>query len=187
MNEDQTPSDLITTPEPAQPAEPVTEPQPTEPTTPNLPPEAPEAPRNDENMPAVTMTTPENTPPETLLSEPAPVIETPETPVNTTPNPEPAQSQPVTQNPVSPVVSPQPDFLTNLLTKARETIQFRKRKKLDKIMELITKKGKVSNNDVQKHLYVSDATATRYLNNLEKEGKIKQDGKTGKSVFYSKI
>jgi hypothetical protein len=30
-------------------------------------------------------------------------------------------------------------------------------------------------------------TATRYLSQLEKEGKIKQVGKTGKSVFYSKI
>jgi predicted HTH transcriptional regulator len=33
----------------------------------------------------------------------------------------------------------------------------------------------------------SDATATRYLSQLEKEGKIKQSGKTGKGVSYSRI
>jgi predicted HTH transcriptional regulator len=34
---------------------------------------------------------------------------------------------------------------------------------------------------------VSDATATRYLEILEKENKIKQTGKTGKGVTYTKI
>ena len=36
-------------------------------------------------------------------------------------------------------------------------------------------------------LHVSDATATRYLEILEKENKIKQVGKTGKGVSYTKI
>ena len=54
-------------------------------------------------------------------------------------------------------------------------------------MELLNKKEKISNNDVTLLLRVSDATATRYLNILEQEGKIQQDGKTGHSVFYSKI
>jgi len=39
---------------------------------------------------------------------------------------------------------------------------------------------------VENLLLVSDATATRYLDELEKEGKIKQVGKTGKGVFYEK-
>ncbi len=34
---------------------------------------------------------------------------------------------------------------------------------------------------------ISEATATRYLEELEKEGKIKQVGKTGAHVFYEKI
>ena len=66
-------------------------------------------------------------------------------------------------------------------------IQFRKRKKLDKVMTLFLKKQKITNDEVEKFMHVSDATATRYLNTLEKENKIKQTGKTGKSVFYSKI
>ncbi len=43
---------------------------------------------------------------------------------------------------------------------------------------------KITNNDVEKLLNVSDATATNYLQELEDEGKIEQIGKTGRSVFY---
>ena len=75
-------------------------------------------------------------------------------------------------------------FIRGLLEKAKLAIQSRKRKKLDKIMNLFAKQTNISNNDVQKLLYVSDATATRYLGILIKEGKIKQEGKTVKSVFY---
>jgi Fic family protein len=41
--------------------------------------------------------------------------------------------------------------------------------------------------EVEKLLHVSDATATRYLEILEQEGKIKQVGKTGKGVKYQRI
>jgi Fic family protein len=44
-----------------------------------------------------------------------------------------------------------------------------------------------TNNDIEKLLGVSDATATRYLDELEKEGLIKQVGKTGNAVYYEKI
>ena len=54
-------------------------------------------------------------------------------------------------------------------------------------MTLFLKKSKITNDEIEKFLHVSDATATRYLSQLEKEGKIKQNGKTGKRVFYSKI
>ena len=74
-----------------------------------------------------------------------------------------------------------------LLIKARNAIQSRKRKKLDKVMSLFLKKQKITNDEVEKFMHVSDATAERYLNTLEKENIIKQTGKTGKSVFYSKI
>jgi len=74
-----------------------------------------------------------------------------------------------------------------LLVKARNMIQFRKRKKLNKVMTLFLKKQKITNDEVEKFMHVSDATAGRYLSTLVKEGKIKQTGKTGKSVFYSKI
>ncbi len=77
--------------------------------------------------------------------------------------------------------------MRELLVKAQSVIQFRKRKKLDKVMGLFAKRTSVTNDDVEKLLHVSDATATRYLSILEKEGKIKQTGKTGKGVLYTKI
>jgi len=78
-------------------------------------------------------------------------------------------------------------FIAGLLEKAKLAIQSRKRNKLDKIMNLFAKQTSITNNDVQKLLYTSDATATRYLSILEKEGKIKQDRKTGKGVLYTRI
>ena len=74
-----------------------------------------------------------------------------------------------------------------LLVLARNAIQFRKRKKLDRVMSLFLEKSKITNDEVEKFLHVSDATATRYLSQLEKEGKIQQSGKTGKGVSYSRI
>src|SRR3989344_8516398 len=49
------------------------------------------------------------------------------------------------------------------LTKAQLTIQEKKRKKLEKIVETLNTKGKITNDEVEKLLHISDATATRYL------------------------
>lgn len=75
----------------------------------------------------------------------------------------------------------------DMFVKARSVIQVRKHEKLDKIMEALNTKDKITNDDVEKLLHVSDATATRYLSALEKDGKIKQVGKTGIGVVYTKI
>jgi hypothetical protein len=90
-------------------------------------------------------------------------------------------------------ITPVPIIISNknkifeLLAKAKNAIQFRKRKKLDRVMTLFLKKSKITNDEVEKFLHVSDATATRYLSQLEKENKIKQVGKTGHAVSYSRI
>ena len=93
-----------------------------------------------------------------------------------------------------PVIISNKNKVLKLLNKAKLAIQFRKRKKLDKIMTLFDKNKngstgspQVTNDEVEKFLHVSDATAERYLNILEKENKIKQVGKTGKAVIYQKI
>ena len=52
------------------------------------------------------------------------------------------------------------------------------------ILEELQEKEKITNNDIEKLLGVSDATATNYLQELENENKIEQIGKTGRSVFY---
>jgi Fic family protein len=68
----------------------------------------------------------------------------------------------------------------------------------NKILELLKKResetpsnspysanrGRITNDDVQKLLGVSDATATNYLSELEKEDKIIQQEETGRGVFY---
>lgn len=101
--------------------------------------------------------------------------------------------QPTAQIPVSEPFIPEPDLkpkqntARELWGKALSVIQIRKRKKLDKIMSLFLKQSKITNDEVEKLLHVSDATATRYLSILEKEGKIKQSGRTGQSVSYSRI
>ena len=74
-----------------------------------------------------------------------------------------------------------------ILAKASLAIQNKKRKKLDSILTLFAKRTNITNDEVEKFLHVSDATATRYLSQLEKEGKIKQNGKTGHMVSYSRI
>ena len=53
-----------------------------------------------------------------------------------------------------------------------------------KILKFIQENQRITNNDVEKLLGVSDATATRYLDDLEKEEKISQIGDTGQGVYY---
>ncbi len=62
-----------------------------------------------------------------------------------------------------------------------------KRENLEKVRRIFDGQGRVANDDVEKLLGVSDATATRYLDDLEKEGLIRQVGETGKHVYYEKI
>lgn len=103
--------------------------------------------------------------------------------------PPPSVPEPEKIIPVVPVVVAvsNKNKIVELLAKAKNAIQFRKRKKLDKIMTMFLKKSKITNDEVEKFLHVSDATATRYLSQLKKEGKIKQVGKTGHAVSYSRI
>jgi len=62
-----------------------------------------------------------------------------------------------------------------------------KKENLDKILKLFESKETVVNNDVENLLGISDATSTRYLDDLEKLGKIQQIGKTGKYTYYKKV
>ena len=155
------------------------------------PPVEPTAPAELAPAPEVAPSEPVQTaPPETQTAQiPAnePLPPEPE-PIAPTPAPEPPQtaaSEPATSASTSAPQATHP--ARDLLVKARATIQDRKRKKLDKIMEALNAKGKITNDEVEKLLHVSDATATRYLSALEKEGKIQQVGKTGKAVEYTRI
>ena len=85
--------------------------------------------------------------------------------------------------PLSVMPSPPSPVLTAAAGNAAK--KNRKRKRLDKIMEALALKDTITNDEVEKLLHVSDATATRHLSELEREGKIRQVGKTGRGVVYS--
>lgn len=55
---------------------------------------------------------------------------------------------------------------------------------LEKLKHFIIKKERVANDQVQRFLGVSNATAERYLDALEKEELLKQVGRTGKHTYY---
>ena len=181
----------------------------------NMPPEALESPKNADIPASLNNTNLENTPnlgenPEVVksaesasaeaenpkvepISEPVQTSETrtAQIPVNEPLTSEPeVKSGPLKQEPqVFSQSNPElkVSLARELLVKARNMIQFRKRKKLDRVMILFLKKSKITNDEVREFLHVSDATATRYLSQLEQEGKIKQNGKTGHAVSYSRI
>lgn len=146
-----------------------------------------------------------------MSDDQAPPAETPQTPVSdglanspVEPMPEPApeavapppqskaaeptpRTQGVAASTPSAASGKTPEQDRELLKIARAKIQTKKNEKLEKIMTLFEKKEKITNNDVEKLLHCSDATARRYLNELIKQGKLKRIGKTGKAVTYTKL
>ena len=76
--------------------------------------------------------------------------------------------------------------LTAILNKCRQAIAQKKQKKLEKILQLAKQKQKITNDDVQKLILVSDKTATRYLDQLMKEGKLIRTGPE-KHEFYKPV
>ena len=63
--------------------------------------------------------------------------------------------------------------------------QREKRDRLQAIFDRVREKGAITNDQVEKLTGVSDATATRYLQELEDKGILEQEGKAGKTVKYS--
>lgn len=62
-----------------------------------------------------------------------------------------------------------------------------KEENIHNILGILETQTPLTNNHVEQLLGISDATATRYLQELEERGLIRQVGKTGKHVFYEKI
>lgn len=54
----------------------------------------------------------------------------------------------------------------------------------EKILALLAERKEIRNRDVETLLGISDASATNYLDELEKEGKVAQAGATGRGVSY---
>ncbi len=100
---------------------------------------------------------------------------------------EPAPIKPIPAEPpkVSPPGSnssplpPVPDFRTRI----KEAKHRKREVKLERILAYVREKGKVTNDEVQKLLRVSDATATRYLHELVKRGLLQKGGAT-RAIYY---
>ena len=133
---------------------------------------------------------PELTPESVPQGAVAPEVTTPTPPQIQQGTAQPEQIPPPVTEPKpaqAPVIATIPQNIIGLiLTKARVVIQLRKQKKLAKIMGLFAKQTSITNDQVEKLLHVSDATATRYLSELEKRGKLTQRGMTGHAVTYIK-
>lgn len=76
--------------------------------------------------------------------------------------------------------------LEDSLMEAGNLVRERKQKSLEKIIDLFGKTDQIKNNDVEDLLDVSDATATNYLDELQRQGRIIQHGESGRGVYYTK-
>lgn len=59
-----------------------------------------------------------------------------------------------------------------------------KQNRKERIITFLKEKGTITNNDVEKLLGIADATATKYLQELEREDRIEQIGTHGRFVRY---
>ncbi len=131
----------------------------------------------------------EASPTETPVEEPKtePASEIPETPQNPgPPKEETKQEEKVSSSPEpESSKSPQPSQidLDELRAKANKERQDRKQEHLSEV-EKLAKSKPINNDDVRELLHVSQSTATNYLEELTKQGKLKKSGKA-KATTYS--
>ena len=79
-------------------------------------------------------------------------------------------------------------YKINTLSSLRKANAARLKKKeeaKEKILELLNKQNRITNDEVEKMLGVSDSTAANYLQELVKENKIVQKGQN-RGIFYIK-
>ena len=161
MNEDQNQDITSQKDSPQSPEEPTVEPPipPIDTIPSDMPPVAPKAPRD-----AFTPVPVEDQNGANKAENQVPEYPAPAPPTSAT-----TQTQPLAQQ-------DERGFIKSLLIKAQAKIQFNKQKKLDKIIQLTQKNQIITNDDVQKLLYVSNATATRYLVKLVQQGHLTRIG-----------
>ena len=120
------------------------------------PPESPEAPR--------------------AASPPAPLEEAQAPPA---PEPAPQEPEPRLETPAPPPLARSQDF--------REVIRQAKVRKhearLEKLLAHVRERGRISNDEIQKLLRVSDATASRYAVELVRRGALRKAG-SGRAAYY---
>lgn len=60
----------------------------------------------------------------------------------------------------------------------------KKREHKEKIEAILKERGSLSNSDICEAIRISDRSVIRYMDELEREGKVEQVGNTGRSVTY---
>lgn len=60
----------------------------------------------------------------------------------------------------------------------------RKNANKEKVATLLAEKGELSNSDIREALGISDRSVIRYMDELEREGRVEQVGSTGRGVLY---
>ena len=177
--------------------------QPNGSTSTDLPPEAPEAPRDAPTpIPVESQNGGVNQPEGESPKEPISAPDEPETPVNDQLISEPVQPVPVQSTPVSAPTPPTPttpqtqpsaqplqtptsvtqpnssesNQFRNIQARGRTKIQTNRKQKLDKLIQFAQKKQIVDNEEIQVLLRISSATATRYLVELVKQGRLVREG-----------
>lgn len=68
----------------------------------------------------------------------------------------------------------------------QEKLQEKKELAKAKILDMLSEKDRIGTDEIANALKISSRTAVRYLDELEQEGKARQVGNVGKSVFYTK-
>lgn len=168
------------TPEPA--AEPVvsSEPTPVLGETAASPPEPAPAPGLEESSPTVELPPAEVAPIPPVVEEATPVVEeaAPAEPPIEPSIPILSQETKYRDEPAPPVVPPVvvPSRRASSGVHMREVVREKKRVRLEKVVALAIQKRVITNNDVEELLKVSDATATNYLAELVKAGRLKRSG-----------
>ncbi len=143
----------------------------------DLPPEAPESSTSDSTPVPVESQNGGVNEPESKLVEPREESQTEAVSASTTqPVSAPAPQTSATTQTQSLAQQDQTGFIRALLAKANAKLGLNRQKKLDNLMQLAQKQHTITNDDVQKLLRVSDATATRYLVKLVQQGRLARAG-----------
>ncbi len=172
----------------------------------DLLPEAPESPTSDSASPCVesansglnqpesngskpaqdaSQTSTDDDPTQPIASPTSEAVQPTSAPSAPTPPTSPApQPQSSAQSPQAPIpATPQTEPISgesaafrNIQARGRSKIQTNRQEKLDKLIQFAQKKQIIENEEIQKLLRISSATATRYLEDLVKEGRMVSEG-----------
>ncbi|MCA9361415.1 hypothetical protein KC845_02555 [Candidatus Kaiserbacteria bacterium] len=75
----------------------------------------------------------------------------------------------------------------DLRAEGAKSVQDRIEKRKDKIMIKAKAEGRITNDGVEELFCIGDTTASRYLNQLVDENKLKKIGNTGRGVYYEAV